>query len=233
MGNMNIPRFVAACILSLGTIAMGNAMDRDVQDGMTGENDGQEYTWEQAGTDSCSLYSVNGCGKQMKYRDVSYPTPNYDREKVNEVQGIILHHTAEPTVERSLEVLTSKKRIVGTHVVIDTDGTRYIMCEPTVVTYHAGASLLNGRERCNEWCLGIEFQGNTLEKPLTEQQIESAVEYMVPLIREYNIPIGNIVTHEMIRTAYKNRHPEKKCYSKVDITQTEYKRVMKALEEKL
>ena len=50
MGNMNIPRFVAACILSLGTIAMGNAMgnamDRDVQDGMTGENDGQEYTWE-------------------------------------------------------------------------------------------------------------------------------------------------------------------------------------------
>ena len=78
MGNMNNPRFVAACILSLGTIAMGNAMDRDVQDGMTGENDGQEYTWEQAGKDSCSLYSVNGCGKQMKYRDVSYPTPNWN-----------------------------------------------------------------------------------------------------------------------------------------------------------
>lgn len=165
----------------------------------------------------------------QRYREVSHPTPNYDREKVNEVKGVILHHTAEPTVEKSLEVLTSTKKGVGTHVVIDTDGTRYIMCEPTVVTYHAGLSILNGREGCNDFTIGIEFQGNTLEKPLTQDQINSAIEYLLPILDAYEIPLENVVTHEMVRDAFKARYPKRRCYGKVDITQKEYRRFMKAL----
>ncbi len=164
-----------------------------------------------------------------KYREVSHPTPNFDPEKVNEVKGVILHHTAEPTVERSLAVLTSLTKKVGTHVVIDTDGTRYIMAAPEVVTYHAGLSVLNGREACNDFCIGIEFQGNTLEKPLTQDQIDSAIEYLKPIMAKYGIPIENVVTHEMIRQAYKRKYPNKKCYGKVDITQKEYRRFMAAL----
>lgn len=167
------------------------------------------------------------------YDEIDYPTPNFDSEKVNEVRGVVLHHTAEPTVERSLNVLTSKKKGVGTHVVIDTDGTRYIMCQPTTVTYHAGLSSLNGRDGCNNFTIGIEFQGNTLEEPLTSEQIESAIEYLLPIIDEYDIPISNIVTHEMVRNAYKRRHPHKKCSGKVDITQKEYHRFMRALKAAL
>lgn len=164
-----------------------------------------------------------------KYKEVNYPTPNIDHERTNEVRGVILHHTAEPTIERSLAVLTSKEKNVGTHVCIDTDGTRYIMAQPTQVTYHAGYSLLDGREGCNGFTIGIEFQGNTLEKPLTQDQIQSAIDYLLPLISQYNIPVKNIVTHEMVRQAYKARYPRKRCYGKVDITQTEYHRFMKAL----
>lgn len=168
-----------------------------------------------------------------KYREVSYPTPNYDTLRVNEVKGVILHHTAEPTVERSLDVLTSKQRGVSTHVVIDTDGTRYVMCAPTVVAFHAGRSVLNGREGCNNFTIGIEFQGNTLEYPLTDDQIASAIEYLLPIMREYEIPVENVVTHEMVRKAYKERYPNSKCYNKVDITQVEYERFMKAFKAKL
>lgn len=164
-----------------------------------------------------------------KYREVSHPTPNTDPEKVNEVRGVVLHHTAEPTIERSLGVLTSLTKKVGTHVVIDTDGTKYIMAQPEVVTFHAGLSVLNGREGCNDFCIGIEFQGNTLEKPLTQDQIESAIEYLKPIMAKYNIPLDNVVTHEMIRQAYKRKYPNKKCYGKVDITQKEYRRFMAAL----
>jgi N-acetylmuramoyl-L-alanine amidase len=149
------------------------------------------------------------------------------------VKGVILHHTAEPTIERSLGVLTSTKKKVGTHVVIDTDGTRYIMAAPTVVTFHAGLSYLDGREACNEFTIGIEFQGNTLEAPLTQDQIDSAIEYLLPLISKYKIPIKNIVTHEMVRNAYKERHPNKRCSGKVDITQTEYQRFMNCLRDRL
>ena len=164
-----------------------------------------------------------------RYRVVSYPTPNFNPDSVNRVEGVVLHHTAEPTVERSLEVLTSPERGVSTHVVIDTDGTRYVMAEPEVVTYHAGLSILNGKERCNYFTVGIEFQGNTIERPLTEDQIESAVEYLLPIMAKYHIPLENVVTHEMVRVAYKKKYPKKKCYGKNDITPTEYRRVMAAL----
>ena len=164
-----------------------------------------------------------------KYKDISRPTPNYSKDKVNPVQGVILHHTAEPTAERSLEILTGTERRVGAHLVVDTDGTRYILCKPTVVTWHAGSSILHGKESCNNFTIGIEFQGNTLETPLTEDQIDSAIEYLLPLIKKYNIPIKNIVTHEMVRNAYKKKYPNKRVSGKVDITPTEYHRFMKKL----
>ncbi|MBR3455622.1 MAG: hypothetical protein IKH26_09895 [Bacteroidaceae bacterium] len=44
---------------------------------------------------------------------MSHPTPNYNKEKTNDVKGVILHHTAEPTIERSLGVLTSTKKVEG------------------------------------------------------------------------------------------------------------------------
>ena len=180
---------------------------------------------------SCTMSAQNA--KHTHYKEVSYPTPNYDRNKVNDVQGVILHHTAEPTVQRSLEVLSKGPRKVGTHCVIDYDGTRYIMCAPTVVTWHAGPSILNGRESCNNFTIGIEFQGNTLERPLTKAQIQSAIEYLLPIIKKYRIPIQNIATHEMVRTAYKKKDPKKKCYNKSDITQKEYHRFMKELRKHL
>ena len=167
--------------------------------------------------------------KTSGYKEIRYPTPNVDSTRRNTVEGVVLHHTAEPTIEKSLGVLTSLQKKVGTHCVIDLDGTRYIMCEPEIVTYHAGLSVLNGKEGCNYFTIGIEFQGNTLEKPLTDDQISSAIEYLKPLIKKYKIPVKNIVTHEMVRNAYKKKYPNKRCSGKVDITQTEYLRFMKAL----
>lgn len=187
------------------------------------------FTAEGNCTDSTRMLNQHNQQHKRQYIERQYPTPNFDKEAVNEVEGVILHHTAEPTVEKSLAILTSPKKGVSTHVVIDTDGTRYILAKPTVVTYHAGLSVLNGREGCNYFTIGIEFQGNTLEAPLTEDQIASAIEYLKPIIEEYNIPVGNIVTHEMVRKAYKRKHPQKRCYDKVDITQVEYKRVINAL----
>lgn len=128
-------------------------------------------------TDTITSYSDEE-QPHTHYREISHPTPNFDPSRTNEVKGVILHHTAEPTIERSLWVLTESKKGVGTHCVIDTDGTRYIMCDPTVVTYHAGYSRLDGREGCNGFTIGIEFQGNTLEHPLTQDQISSAIEIL-------------------------------------------------------
>lgn len=168
---------------------------------------------------------------KKEYMEINYPTQNYDSDRVNDVIGIVLHHTAEPTIEKSLAILTSPVKKVGSHVVIDTDGTRYIMAKPEVATYHAGRSILNGREGCNYCTVGIEFQGNTLVAPLTDDQIASGIEYLLPIMAKYKIPLENIVTHEMVRTAYKQKYPNKRCSGKVDITSTEYFRFMKELKK--
>lgn len=167
------------------------------------------------------------------YKEIECPTPNFDPERGNELLGVVLHHTAEPTVENALRILSSPEKKVGTHVVIDTDGTRYIMAEPTVVAYHAGYSVLNGRDSCNLFTLGIEFQGNTLVSPLTDAQIRSGIEYLIPILQEYKIPLQNIVTHEMVRQAYKEKYPDQRCSGKVDITQKEYNRFMNILKDSL
>ena len=168
--------------------------------------------------------------KKIKgFEEKRYPTPNYDRKRKNEVKGVVLHHTGELTLAESLDILSSPERRVSTHVVIDTDGTRYVMADPTVVTFHAGLSILHGMEHCNFFTVGIEFQGNTLVAPLTAEQIASAIEYLLPIIEQYDIPMENIVTHEMIRNAYREQYPDKRCDVKVDITPTEYAHFMQAL----
>lgn len=168
------------------------------------------------------------------YNEIEHLSPNIG-EGVNELKGIVLHHTAEPTAEASLNILCSVEKQVSCHVMIDTDGTRYIVAPITAIAWHAGYSILNGREKCNEFTLGIEFQGNTLEAPLTDDQIASAIEFILPIMEKYHIPIENIVTHEQIRNDWMALHPdivaEKGIPAKQDITKEEYKRFIEVLKK--
>ena len=162
------------------------------------------------------------------YREVRYPTPNIGAGQ-NAVRGIVLHHTAAVNLESALRTLTDTTAQVSSHVVIDRDGTRYILAEPGQVTWHAGHSALHGRERCNDFMVGIEFQGNTESWPLTQRQLKSAIEYIRPLMARYSIPTENIVTHEMVRSEWMHLHPDSTVATKGDITQREYRRFMRQL----
>ena len=167
-----------------------------------------------------------------RFVEVAYPTPNVAPDSVNEILGVVLHHTALPTVEDALRELT-RPRGVSSHTVVDTDGTRYILAPLEAVTFHAGLSMLNGRERCNKFCIGLEFQGNTAQEPLTPAQIASGVEFLLPIITAHHIPLENIVTHKMVRDNFIHQHPEKRCKDKVDLSTHEYIRFMDALKSAL
>lgn len=159
-------------------------------------------------------------------------TPNITSGR-NRVQGIVLHHTGNASIENSLNTLCDPKKHTSCHVLIDRDGTRYILAPATAITHHAGRSMWHDQNACNTFMLGVMFQGNTTLWPLTAEQIDSAVEYMLYMILKYNVPLENIVTHEMVRNEWMKENPKIRIDKEDDITQKEYNRVMKKLLEAL
>lgn len=90
----------------------------------------------------------------------------------------------------------------------------------------------NGKDNVNDFMIGIEFQGDTNQKHLTDKQIQSAVEYMVPIIRKNNIRLEDITTHQKVRELY-NQYNNNKAPSKPDINYYDYEKIIKYLRDRL
>jgi hypothetical protein len=172
------------------------------------------------------------------------PTPNIRTKQsesykkghsiVNERKGVVLHHTAfeEDDLTNVTRHLTNPNTQASSHVIIGYDGHRRVLATPDKVTFHAGQSVWNNRQDVNDFMLGIEFQGNTNKKNLTDKQIQSAIEYLKPLIRQNNIPLENIVTHEQVRAMYNNfakKQGKATVANKPDINKANYERIINAL----
>ena len=157
----------------------------------------------------------------------------------NERRGVVLHHTAfmDPNLTGVTNRFMDPKSEASSHVIIGYDGHRRVFAEPNQVTFHAGSSYWNGQSNVNDFMIGIEFQGDTTQKPLTEEQIQSAVEYLKPIIRENNIRLEDIVTHEQVRNLYNQYRQQynlgRKAESKCDITLSEYEKIINALKEQV
>lgn len=187
-------------------------------------------------------------GPHQKYEERVLDTPNKRTEEsdsykaghglINEKQGVVLHHTAfmgEDDGRAVINHFQNPNTEASAHVVIDFNGKRTRFGTDDDVLFHAGESYHNGRASVNDFMLGIEFQGDTNRKALTDAQIESAVEYLAPRIRAYNIKLEDIVTHKQVRDMY-NKYCEQfnlgpKATGKPDLSSSEYERVvMKLLE---
>lgn len=153
---------------------------------------------------------------------------------VNKQKGFVLHHTAfiEPSLNAVTKHLTNPNTNSSSHVIIGYNGERRILARPEQVTFHAGNSMWNGKDNVNDFMIGIEFQGDTNQKHLTDKQIQSAVEYMVPIIRKNNIRLEDITTHQKVRELY-NQYNNNKAPSKPDINYYDYEKIIKYLRDRL
>lgn len=71
--------------------------------------------------------------------------------------GVIMHYTAGYNGKSAIATLTNPSAKVSAHLVIDRDGKIAQLVPFNRVAWHAGPSVLDGRARCNEFCIGIEF----------------------------------------------------------------------------
>lgn len=217
-------------------------------DGRFTTADLKAYDKQNNGNSGNFLYITGKNNPAPKFRSDTIPTPNIRTVNsesykkgyplTNEQKGVVLHHTAfmEDDLTKVINHLTDPKTGVSAHVIIGFDGSRKVLATPDKVTFHAGQSAHEGRENVNDFMIGIEFQGDTNRKDLTPQQIESAVEYLEPIIRRNNIRLEDIVTHQNVRDLYNDyarKAGQKEAPTKPDINERNYNLILQALLKKV
>lgn len=144
-----------------------------------------------------------------------------------EPKGVVLHHIDLPIYD-IVSLFTEKAGVlscgttfkgVSAHCLILKDGTRFIFGDDTDRMWHAGQSKFKGIFGCNDFMLGVEFEGDTNKKPLTFDQITSFHEWFLPRMIKHDIKKGWVTDHRTIA-------PERK----VDLNPFELQKVLNSIE---
>jgi len=137
------------------------------------------------------------------YQQTNRRTPNISPGRNITPTHIILHHTSGAyagSVSWCLDPVSK----VSYHCIISRSGKRTVLAPPSARTWHAGVSSWQGRPNCNNYALGLAWEGDTYTTPLSEDALLSAVEYLLPILEDYDIPLKNILRHEDIAPGRKN-----------------------------
>ena len=130
---------------------------------------------------------------------------------VNSKKYIVLHHTGASAKSADNAFMNPNSK-VSAHYLIDKYGNITKYANDDEVTYHAGLSRYNKDRTFNNLAIGIEFEGDTNKKDLTEDQYGAGVSLAKQLASEYNIPETNIISHKDITKL------DDGTYRKVDIS---------------
>ena len=126
-----------------------------------------------------------------------FKSGNYDRRKFD-ISLIILHFTETKTFNDALNLLTSKKRKVSSHYLIDKSGDIFNLVDLDKRAWHAGESMWGNYDDINSRSIGIEIvnSGEVIREDYSTRQINSLSDLLIRLLKDYNIE--NILGHSDI-----------------------------------
>jgi len=154
---------------------------------------------------------------------IKAPLPKicYSPRHMTGVDGAVIHYISavniQPTDPFDVEAIRTIfiNDGVSAHYLIDRDGLVMELVPLPLTSYHAGYSIMNSRERCNDFAAGIELVGGEHFK-YTPEQIASVKHLLAILMTEYGFPVDNIQGHNEVRAAYNRAHPDKPAPVKID-----------------
>jgi N-acetylmuramoyl-L-alanine amidase len=126
-------------------------------------------------------------------------TTNFNLRKPNYV---IIHHTAQDSVQQTLTTFTLPRTQVSSHYVIAKNGEIYHMLNDYYRAWHGGIGTWGNNTDLNSSSLGIEIDNNGEEK-FTDLQIVSLIELLKEIKEKYNIPAKNFIGHSDIAPSRK------------------------------
>lgn len=118
-------------------------------------------------------------------------TVNFNLRKPN---FIIIHHTAQDSLQQTIKTFTKKESQVSAHYVISDDGKVVQMLNDYLRAWHAGNGSWGKNFDINSTSIGIELDNNGKEA-FSESQINSLLALLTKLKKDYNIPTQNIIGH--------------------------------------
>jgi N-acetylmuramoyl-L-alanine amidase len=121
-------------------------------------------------------------------------TVNFNLRKPN---FIIIHHTAQDSIQQTVKTFTKTETQVSSHYVISDNGKIVQMLNDYLRAWHAGNGSWGKDTDINSSSIGIELDNNGTE-PFTELQINSLLALLTKLKKDYNIPVQNIIGHSDI-----------------------------------
>lgn len=127
-------------------------------------------------------------------------TVNFNLRKPN---FIIIHHTAQDSIQQTIKTFTLTRTQVSAHYVIADDGNVVQMLNDYMRAWHAGRGSWGKDTDINSSSIGIELDNNGTEA-FSEAQITSLMALLSKLKKEYNIPTQNIIGHSDIAPTRKN-----------------------------
>ena len=130
-----------------------------------------------------------------------YRSPRNPERRIRASTRLIVLHTTEAHARSSLNKLRERGEA---HYCVPEDGTVYRIVDRDRVAFHAGRSMWNGREDCDEYSIGIEVVGYH-DKPITLKQISALKELVATLKKLYNLKDGQVVCHSHVAYGAPNK----------------------------
>lgn len=155
----------------------------------------------------------------MPFPEFLRASPNFAASPAHERLGVCFHHSVMPFDETIAHMLQPESQ-VSYHMLIAPDGTRARLVADEHIAWHAGASSFHGRSRCNDFLLGVSFAGDTRSSPLTDAQINSALDWLRPRWALHGWTPEWMTDHRQIAPGRKN-----------DLSPAEWMRLLAAIEK--
>ncbi len=135
----------------------------------------------------------DGCGIDLLViHNISLPPGQYGTPYIDDFFAGKLDCAADPYFAQLKDVR------VSAHCVIFRDGRIWQYVPFSARAWHAGLSLWRGRDKCNDFSIGIELEG-TDDEPYTEAQYQSLLELCQLLYRQFpTLAAGDIAGHSDI-----------------------------------
>lgn len=130
-------------------------------------------------------------------------SPNQDDRPAGvAIDTLIIHDTETPGIRKAATIANyfmNPHSEASAHYIIGKAG-EIIQCVPDAKrAWHAGPSTFEGREKVNDFSLGIELvNAQTGSDPFTDAQYASLIALTADLVTRYNIPLTHITGHRNV-----------------------------------